>query len=394
MTSIIVTGMPAADDTVEVVERKGLGHPDTLCDALAENLSRDLCRAYLERFGAVLHHNVDKALLWAGQSAPAFGGGKVVEPIEIYLAGRASASAGGEAIPLAEIAQAGARRWLREHLRALDAERHVRIHPLLRPGSEALTGLFGQEARLANDTSIGVGYAPLSALERLVLSLDDAIVRRRTVDPASPWGEDTKIMGVRRGREVDLTIACAMIDSRLGGPDDYVAQTAALEALARAEAAAAGFEPGEVRVNAADRPDRGGYYLTVTGTSAESGDDGQVGRGNRVNGLITPGRPMSLEAAAGKNPLTHVGRLYNLAGRDIARLIVEELPEVSRAHCLLVSRIGRPIAEPALVEVRLATATGAPTRALERAVEGIVSRMLGEIAGRVAGAAEARPTVF
>ena len=50
----------------EIVERKGLGHPDTICDALTENLSRALSRVYLERFGAILHHNVDKVLLCGG----------------------------------------------------------------------------------------------------------------------------------------------------------------------------------------------------------------------------------------------------------------------------------------------------------------------------------------
>ena len=68
-------------------------------------------------------------------------------------------------------------------------------------------------------------------------------------------------------------------------------------------------------VNALDDPkasDESGIYLTVTGLSAEQGDDGEVGRGNRVNGLITPSRAMSLEAAAGKNAVAHVGKLYNL----------------------------------------------------------------------------------
>src|SRR5271157_2165233 len=75
---------------VEFVERKGLGHPDTLCDALAEEFSLSLSRFYLDRFGLILHHNVDKALLWGGQAQPAFGGGKILRPIEIYLSGRAT----------------------------------------------------------------------------------------------------------------------------------------------------------------------------------------------------------------------------------------------------------------------------------------------------------------
>ena len=62
---------PAVDQQrMESVERKGLDHPDTICDALTEQLSMALSRFYLERFGLILHHNVDKALLFAGASNP------------------------------------------------------------------------------------------------------------------------------------------------------------------------------------------------------------------------------------------------------------------------------------------------------------------------------------
>jgi S-adenosylmethionine synthetase len=91
MRQVILSSLESVDDTVEVVERKGLGHPDTICDALAEALSLSLCREYQQRFGAILHHNVDKALLCGGSAVPSFGGGTVTRPIDIYLAGRASA---------------------------------------------------------------------------------------------------------------------------------------------------------------------------------------------------------------------------------------------------------------------------------------------------------------
>ncbi len=126
----------------EMVERKGAGHPDTICDALAEAFSRALSAHYRERFGAVLHHNVDKALLAAGASRPAFGGGEIVSPIDIYLAGRAVTEYRGVRIPVEDIGVATGRAWLSEHLHALDAERHVRLHVLVRPASHDLQGLF------------------------------------------------------------------------------------------------------------------------------------------------------------------------------------------------------------------------------------------------------------
>ena len=113
----------------EIAERKGLGHPDTICDALAENLSVALSRFYRDRCGAILHHNVDKALLVGGAARPAFGGGEVLEPIEIYLAGRATAEFGGVKIPVEALAVEASREWLRRNIRFLDPERRCAHRP-------------------------------------------------------------------------------------------------------------------------------------------------------------------------------------------------------------------------------------------------------------------------
>jgi S-adenosylmethionine synthetase len=360
--SLIISPLQCVSEPVEVVERKGLGHPDTICDALAESLSRALSREYRDRFGAILHHNVDKALLCAGRAAPAFGGGAVLEPMSLVLAGRATSNVAGERLPIKEIAVESARGWLKTNLRALDPDRHVRIEERIQPGSVDLQALFsdhaGGDVARANDTSIGVGYAPLSPLERLVLALEKHMnaADRATRHPA--WGEDVKIMGVRNGNRVDLTVACAMIGRHIPDMDDYLAQKAAVANMARDLAAGHGFDECDVGVNHADNPGAGSIYLTVTGTSAEAGDDGQVGRGNRINGLITPTRPMSLEAAAGKNPVSHVGKIYNVVARGIAAALLALSQEIARAECLLVSRIGAPVTQPAIVHIRLATLDG------------------------------------
>ena len=362
---------------LEMVERKGLGHPDTICDALTENLSRALSRVYLERFGAILHHNVDKALLCGGAARPAFGGGEVSEPIDIYLAGRATASFDGVAIPVDEIAVEESRRWLRENLRHLDAERQVAIHPRIRPTSPDLAALFlrGQKAGapLANDTSLGVGFAPLDDLESAVLAVERKLnsVAVRAAQPEI--GEDIKVMGLRSGRDRTLTVACALVGRHVADLDDYLRKKARIRDIA-AEAT----QGAEVALNTADGDTADSVYLTVTGLSAEAGDDGQVGRGNRVNGLITPYRPMSLEAAAGKNPVTHVGKLYNVLANRIARALVAEVSGVQEAYCYLVSRIGRPITEPQLVDLKLRLGDPADLAAVRPRAEELAR---GEIAG-------------
>jgi len=340
---------------IEIVERKGIGHPDTVCDALAETLSVALSRFYLERFGAILHHNVDKALLWGGAARPRFGGGEVLQPIELYLAGRATAAVGGVHVPIEELFLEISRDWLKRHLRHLDPARHVRIHSLIRPTSTDLAGLYerGRGAPLANDTSFGVGYAPLDRLEQVVLAVEHALNSPATKATHPELGEDVKVMGVRTGERIALTVACALVSRHVADLDDYRRKKAAIAPLAMAAAREAGGGEVEVAVNAADGDTESSVYLTVTGLSAEAGDDGQVGRGNRLNGLITPFRPMSLEAVAGKNPVTHVGKLYNIAADRIARAIVAEVPGVTEAYCLLLGRIGTPIDEPQVADVKL-----------------------------------------
>ncbi|MFC3165771.1 methionine adenosyltransferase [Ciceribacter thiooxidans] len=189
MLALTLSDLITGEGAIEIVERKGLGHPDTICDALAETLSRNLCRLYLQRFGHILHHNVDKALLCGGRSTPAFGGGAVDAPIVIYLAGRVTSQIGDDDIAIDEIATEGSRSWLRSNLHALDVDRHVQIRTLLRPGSQDLQALFSRDERtpLANDTSIGVGYAPLSALERLALAVERDINGRDRSQDHPAW---------------------------------------------------------------------------------------------------------------------------------------------------------------------------------------------------------------
>jgi len=380
MQSVVISALHVDDNDVEVVERKGFGHPDTICDALAEAFSRNLCREYRVRFGKILHHNVDKALLRGGIAAPAFGGGTVLTPITIYLAGRAVTEVGGEVLPIDEIAIEGSRAWLRANLHALDADHHVHIHNLIRPGSHDLQELFSRRPQsdglLANDTAVGVGYAPMSALEHLVLAAERRINSRDRNRTHPAWGEDVKIIGVRHGRAVRLTVACAMIGGFLYHIDDYLDEKAALETLLRNLTIEHRFPECAVNVNMADNPQSGAVYLTVTGTSAEAGDDGQVGRGNRVNGLITPYRPMILEAIAGKNPVSHIGKIYNVLAHEIAETLVAKELDITAAQCFLVGQIGAPIREPALMHVRLAAREGTPVDQFKNRAEEIARTQL------------------
>ncbi|MGD9878497.1 MAG: methionine adenosyltransferase [Reyranella sp.] len=361
-----------ASGPLEMVERKGVGHPDTICDAVAESVSAGLSRFYVERFGAVLHHNVDKALLCGGSARPAFGGGDVLAPIEIHIAGRATFEYAGVKIPVEDISIESCNSWLRDHVPALANPSYCRVVPHIRPTSSDLSDLFRRTSPLrqvlANDTSFGVGFAPLDALEATVLAVERtlAVAGTRRIGPAV--GADTKVMGLRRDRNIELTVACALVGRHLANVDAYLATREQIRSLAFEAARQTTDAPLTVCVNAADGASAESLYLTVTGLSAESGDDGQVGRGNRVNGLITPYRPMSLEAAAGKNPVTHVGKLYNVMAHRTAGAVVSQVAGIDEAYCYLLSRIGHPISEPVVFDIRVRVADGRLPKPLTRQI--------------------------
>jgi len=372
---------PVNTQEIEIVERKGLGHPDTICDALAEKLSAELCKFYYEKFGFVLHHNVDKNLLVGGSALPKFGGGEVNEPIEIFLSGRAIKEYKGVKIPVDEMAVESAKEWLKENIHAIDPEKHVRIHTYIRPGSVDLVDIYMRQLKeglpLSNDTSFGVGYAPFDDLENVVYHVEKRLNSKEFKEIHPEVGEDIKVMGVRIGEKIKITIACAFVDKFVKDINDYVEKRENVRKVALDVAKKFTNREVEVDINTGDDVENENVYITVTGTSAEAGDDGEVGRGNRVNGLITPYRPMSLEAAAGKNPITHVGKLYNITANEIAREVVKEVPEIEEAYVYMVSQIGKPVNQPLAVDVKVRGSE--PTESFQPKVEVIVNEKLSEM---------------
>ncbi|MHB0938863.1 MAG: methionine adenosyltransferase [Armatimonadota bacterium] len=339
---------------VELVERKGLGHPDTLSDRAAEELSIALSRYYLEHFGAILHHNTDKVLLVGGQARAEFGRGEILEPIYLLLSGRATTEVGGEPVPVGEIAVRHTAEWMRESLPHLPLPSGMIIDYRVKASSPDLVAVFRQPGvPLAGDSSFAVAYAPMSDLECLVsnieLYLNSPEVKRRY----PMLGQDIKVMGVRIEDRIELLLAIAFIAGVTSDLETYLQVKREVCALVVERAAGCTRRQVTVAINTADRPEEGIVYLTATGTSAEQGDDGQVGRGNRANGLITPMRTMTLEAAAGKNPVSHAGKIYQVYAQLMVERICERIPEVRAAVCVLLSRIGAPINAPQAISIRV-----------------------------------------
>jgi len=341
---------------VEFVERKGIGHPDSLIDGIVDRVSVELSKEYMKEAGIILHHNVDKGLIIGGSSNVTFGHGEITKKIEVIVTGRATEYFNGKRINVNDIAKETAAKYLKEHIRFLDVENEVAIDSRIVRGSVDLTGLFmrGNGMPLANDTSFGVGFAPFSETERLVLETEKYLNSRDYKHKMPAVGEDIKVMGLRYKDRISLTVAIAFIAEKVSNLDEYLKYKDEVSRDIIQFAKKITDKEVSVRINTGDSPERREVYITKSGLSCESGDDGQVGRGNRVNGLITPFRRMSLEAAAGKNPVNHVGKIYNIMATEIAKDIVKNYPQVRECNVAILSEIGRRIDEPSHTSISVA----------------------------------------
>ncbi|MHA2290009.1 MAG: methionine adenosyltransferase [Promethearchaeota archaeon] len=375
----------------EICERKGVGHPDTVCDAVADACSRALCVYYLENFDRVYHHNVDKAALVGGTAKPQFGGGLIIQPQYFLIVGRAinqiltecGTESKLEYIPVATLCIETQRAELAKIFRSLDLNRDIQFDYAVRPGSIDLTGVFdeshhSEDIPLSNDTSFGVGYAPYSDVERITLEAEYLINSDKFKDKCKASGEDIKVMTERIGNKVGITIAAAMISKYINDKDEYISYTNQIrDAILDLAAEVIPEREVSCQVNVGDNVEKGIMYLTITGTSAEAGDDGEVGRGNRSNGLITPCRTMSLEAVCGKNPINHVGKLYNILSTEISREIHKRGGgDILEAHVKLLSQIGRPITDPWVNSIELIPADNVNFASIEKIAKEVSEDML------------------
>src|SRR5258708_4743785 len=293
------------EQPIEIVERKGIGHPDSICDGVMEHAANNLARAYRSQLGRIAHFNLDKGLLAAGSAERCFGGGRIVEPMRLIFGDRATFSVGSAELPVGDIV----------------------FQSELRPGSPELqwTAQGCPGSAPANDTSAAVGYAPLTPTEELVLATESFLNGSEFKTAFPDTGEDIKVMAFRVEQNVRLTVAMPFLATHTTSENQYFRRKVEASAALMAQLDRLPLRPPclDLELNTLDAPgrDAAGTYLSLLGTSAKDGDSGQVGRGNRVNGLISLNRPSSAEAAAGKNPVSHVGKLYNVLSFRLAHLI-------------------------------------------------------------------------
>lgn len=349
-----INQVPVPLRNIEIVERKGIGHPDSVADNIAETVSECLCKMYKDEVGHVLHHNTDQTEVVAGRAQSKFKGGDIIKPVYVLMDGRATTNilrdGKEEILPVDTTVLKGVRAMMKKTYPYVDLDSDIIFDVKLGQGSDDLCGVYKASNYLSNDTSFGVGYAPFSITDKLTKDTEYFIngPLKKKIPEA---GQDVKVMCSRVGKDITMTIACAMVDRFIDDKDAYCSSVESLRNSVYDNALKIIDKSGEdvnlkIDINTGDDLDRDVYYMTVTGLSQENGDDGSVGRGNRCNGLITPYRPMSMEATSGKNPITHVGKIYNVLSSMIAQDVAKQVKADAEIHVRILSQIGHNISDP------------------------------------------------
>jgi S-adenosylmethionine synthetase len=342
--------------SVELVERKGRGHPDTLADRLAEHLSARYSLYTRQRFGVILYHNFDKVGLLGGESEVAFGAGQLVKPIRVLLNGRAADRLGNTRIPLRDLLQEWASEFLTRELPLLnvnrDLEFHYNISTANTPGypvtdfkPESVSQLHQLRQRLSSDTAAICVQVPLTPVEEAVIAVE-RLLTDDSYRNARPWlGSDIKVLACRTDRHIGVTVCVPQIAQAVRSIDEYRCNLETVrqdiyDVLVRHLYGCS----VELHINTKDNFDRGELYLTAIGSCIESGDEGLVGRGNRPNGVISANRPHTGEAACGKHPVFFPGKVYPVAGWEIATRLYAICG--TPVEIWLIAQEGRPLYDP------------------------------------------------
>jgi S-adenosylmethionine synthetase len=350
---------------IQVVERKGAGHPDTLSDALAEELSRVYANYTLKEFGYILHNDFDKVGIIGGKSRVKFGEGSIIKPITLLLNYRASYSFGGSTIPVEDLIADAAKNFLLKRypqLNDTDLKIMQNWNPSSSPGNvdskkegprkywfnpRGKEDLPELESLRANDSVVACSYAPYSIADRICLETENYLNSPEYKAKHKWSGSDIKLQVItHREDSAEVTICVPQIAKYVNSLEEYKENLEVIKQDIEKYVRENISDKIKLKVylNTRDNFDLPELYLTAIGSSIESGDIGLVGRGNRINGLISSNHPISIEAPYGKNPVYHVGKIYSILSNKLAKSISELTNAYTEVY--LMSQSGRPIKDP------------------------------------------------
>lgn len=358
-----------------MVETKGKGHPDNICDTLAEKISANYSKYCLENYGMILRHMIDKLSILGGGTKVKFNGGEMISPIKILVNGRFTDRYNNQKIDYMKIVNEIIKKYFHELFPMIDIEKDLLIidntHHNEGPGvvynddntTKSERAKFFEVVNdedvtkhnnhnRCNDTSTTVSYYPMSKLEKTVLNIEQ-LLNSNNYKKVKPWvGNDIKVMGMRKDKKIEITSCVPLISKYVRDIDDYKEKLSEIKKDIENEIKKQ-FKNCDVIVylNTRDDYENNDLYMTLTGSAVESGDEGAVGRGNRSRGVIPFSRNFSMEAACGKNPVYHTGKLFTAIGDIISQKIYEKYKVENIVYC--TSKMGDSINNPWNISVEL-----------------------------------------
>lgn len=359
----------------EVVETKGKGHPDNICDTLAEKISANYSNYCLENYGIILRHMIDKLSVLGGGSKVKFNGGEMISLIKILVNGRFTDRHNNQKIDYMKIVNETIKKYFHELFPMIDIEKDLLIidntHHNEGPGVVYNYDDTTKNERVkffevvndedlsrhnnhnrCNDTSTTVSYYPMSKLEKTVLNIEQ-LLNSDNYKKLKPWvGNDIKVMGIRKEKEIEITSCVPLISKYVKDIEDYKEKLSEVKKDIENEIKKQ-FKNCDIMIylNTRDDYENNDLYMTLTGSAVESGDEGAVGRGNRSRGVIPFSRNFSMEAACGKNPVYHTGKLFTAIGDIISQKIYEKYKVENTVYC--TSKMGDSISNPWNISVEL-----------------------------------------
>ncbi|MGU3438769.1 methionine adenosyltransferase [Bacillus cereus] len=335
----------------EVVERKGLGHPDTLTDGIAEAAEIEYCKYCLDKFGYIPHHNFDKVMIIGGKCVQKYGGNDFSDPIKVIFMGRGSKSFGNEQIPLEDIQIKAAKAYLSRVLPHLDVNLTSTIEFHSETSSHSTRPYwfsprdkndlpeYNADGPIANDTATMISYWPLTTSEKLPLDIEGYFYRNDTDGLPHPrfkeFGGDIKVMVVRDGDDIVITVTVPQITTMTVSEEQYLLRQDHLrENLMQYVNDLYPNENINLIINNQKLGNNPRPYLVTAGSCTDFGEEGAVGRGNKTHGIISSFRPNTMEAPHGKNSTYFVGKVLGYQ----ADVIAKQIYDVTGSPCQVILR--------------------------------------------------------
>lgn len=350
----------------EAVERKGIGHPDTIADMIADEFNRLYLIYCMDHFDRPLNHSVDKTVVVGAASRSWLGGFEIIKPITVHIIGKFAESFEGERLPLEQLARQATDNLLpvvTRRAQIMDCcrfmlENGAGIQPdhsatFYRPLQTTQGNDPGREL-VANDTVVAVGVAKQEDLGTSIRNLETYITRGFDDFPNhhSFFGTDVKIAAIAEHGRLSVTLCIPVHPESVSSVAQYLElidfAKQRVSSFISQQSAFTRFSDVMLHFNTKDVGNR--IYIAPFGTALGKGDSGAVGRGNRLCGYIDYVEPSSVEAPAGKNPLNHVGKIYQILAQHIAEYLLKSAG-LEACRVTIFTQNGRPLTDP--VSIRL-----------------------------------------